>query len=183
LLLPQFLLSFDEPDAGATGVWPKSLISKETIMVKWLFRISVSIGLAGMLGGMAMGITQNFLLAPAHAHFILLGFIVMFLSALYYRTVPEATASRLAPVQAVISVVGSILFPIGICCVRLGDRIVFMPVLVAGWLTVMAGMLLFVVIVYRSSGRAPVRATLNLERPAPNGEKVQEFVFTSTVRK
>lgn len=153
-------------------------------MINWLFRISVSIGLAGMLSGMAMGITQNFLLAPAHAHFILLGFIVMFLSALYYRAVPEAAASRLAPVQAVVSVVGAIVFPIGICCVRLGDRIVFMPVLVAGWLTVLTGMLLFVVIVYRSSSRVPARATADsLERPAPNAEKVHEFVFTSTVGK
>ena len=153
-------------------------------MTKWLFRISVSIGLAGMLGGMAMGMTQNFLLAPAHAHFILLGFIVMFLSALYYRVVPEAAASQLAPVQAVISVVGAFVFPIGICCVRLGDRIVFMPVLVAGWLTVLTGMLLFAVIVFRSSSRVPAQATTaNQLRPAPTTEKVQEFVFTSTVGK
>jgi hypothetical protein len=34
-----------------------------------------------------------------------------------------------------------------------------MPVLVAGWLTVLTGMLLFVVIVYRSTGRAAARAT------------------------
>ncbi len=128
-------------------------------MIKWLFRISVSIGLAGMVFGMAMGITQNFLLAPAHAHFILLGYVAMFLSALYYRSVPEAATSRLAPVQAVISVVGSVLFPIGIACVRLGDRARFMPVLVAGWLTVLTGMLLFAVIVYRSAGHAAARAT------------------------
>ena len=82
-----------------------------------------------------------------------------FLSALYYRTVPEAAASQLAPVQAVVSVVGAILFPIGIVCVLLGDRDRFKPVLVAGWLTVLTGMLLFAVIVYRSSGRAPTRAT------------------------
>ena len=153
-------------------------------MIKWLFRISVSIGLAGMLSGMAMGMTQNFVLAPAHAHFILLGYIVMFLSALYYRTVPEAAASQLATVQAVISVVGAFLFPIGIVCIRLGDRGRFMPVLISGWLTVLTGMLLFVVIVYRSTGRAPARAMAdNLHRPAPSGEKVQEFVFTSTVGK
>jgi hypothetical protein len=127
-------------------------------MINWLFRISVSIGLIGMLSGMAMGITQNFLLAPAHAHFILLGYVAMFLSALYYRTVPEAAASRLASAQAVISVVGALLFPIGIVCIRLGDRGRFMPVLVAGWLTVLTGMLLFTVIVYRSSGRAPAHA-------------------------
>ena len=151
-------------------------------MIKWLFRISVSIGLAGMLGGMAMGMTQNFLLAPAHAHFILLGYVVMFLSALYYRAVPEAAASPLAPVQAVISVVGAFLFPIGIVCIRLGDRGRFMPVLVSGWLVVLTGMVLFVVIVYRSSGRVPVRVTNNLERPAPTAEKV-EFIFPSPVGK
>jgi hypothetical protein len=133
--------------------------SKETIMIKWLFRISVSIGLAGMVFGMAMGIAQNFTLAPAHAHFLLLGYVAMFLSALYYRMVPEAATSSLAPVQAVISVVGAILFPIGIACVRLGDRGRFMPVLVGGWLSVFTGMLLFAVIVYRSSGRVPARAT------------------------
>ena len=120
-------------------------------MIKWLFRISVSIGLFGMLFGMAMGITRNFVLAPAHAHLLLLGYVAMFLSALFYRTVPEAAASRLAPVQAVVSVVGAILFPIGIACVRLGDRDSFLPVLIAGWLTVLIGMVLFAVIVYRCS--------------------------------
>lgn len=128
-------------------------------MIKWLFRLSVSIGVAGMVLGMAMGMTQNFVLAPAHAHFLLLGYVAMFLSALYYRTVPEAAASPLAPVQAVFSVVGAILFPIGIACVRLGERQRFIPVLVAGWLTVLTGMLLFAVIVYRSTGRAVAQTT------------------------
>jgi len=142
-------------------------------MINWLFRISVSIALAGMVLGMAMGITQNFLLAPAHAHFLLLGYVAMFLSALYYRTVPEAAASQLAPVQAVVSVVGAILFPIGIACVRLGERGRFMPVLVAGWLTVLTGMLLFVVIVYRSSGRAPARANTEfLSMPAASRSEI-----------
>lgn len=135
-------------------------------MISWLFRISVSIGLFGMLFGMAMGITQNFLLAPAHAHLILLGYVSMFLSALYYRAVPEAATSRLAAAQAVVSVVGAVLFPIGIACIRLGDRTRFMPVLVAGWLTVVSGMLLFVVIVYRASGRSVAPATVkNLDGP------------------
>jgi hypothetical protein len=81
-------------------------------------------------------------------------------------------------------VVGALLFPIGIVCIRLGDRGRFMPVLVAGWLTVVTGMLLFVVIVYRSSGRAPARATTDyLESPAPSAEKVREFIFPSRVGK
>jgi drug/metabolite transporter (DMT)-like permease len=123
------------------------------MMVKWLFRISVSIGLAGMVFGMLMGMTRDYRLAPAHAHLNLIGFVTMFLSALYYRVVPEAAASRLAPVQAGVSVVGTVVFPIGIACVLLGDRPRFMPVLAAGWVAVLTGMLLFAVIVYRSSGR------------------------------
>lgn len=133
-------------------------------MINWLFRISVTLGLVGMISGMVMGMTQNFILAPAHAHLLLLGFVAMFLSALYYRSVPEAAASRLAPLQAFVSVAGSFLFPIGIVCIRLGDRARFKPVLIAGQLTVIAGMLLFAIIVYRSSGRASRR---RVQEPSP----------------
>jgi uncharacterized membrane protein len=142
-------------------------------MINWLFRISVSIGLVGMVLGVAMGMTHNFVLAPAHAHLNLLGWVAMFLSALYYRAVPEAAASRLAPVQAFVSVVGAILFPIGIACVLLGNRARFMPVLVAGWLTVLAGMLLFVIIVYRSSGRGPARETAEQSLEASQHRKAE----------
>jgi hypothetical protein len=122
-------------------------------MVKWLFRVSVTLGLVGMVFGVYMGLSRDWVLAPAHAHLNLLGWVAMFMSALYYRTVPEAAASKIAPVQATVSVISAFLFPIGIACVRLGDRERFMPVLAAGWITVVTGMLLFVVIVYRTSGR------------------------------
>jgi drug/metabolite transporter (DMT)-like permease len=120
-------------------------------MIKSLFRISVSVGLIGMTLGIFMGIRQDFVLAPAHAHLNLLGFVTMFLSALYYRAFPQAAASRLALYQAVISIVGAILFPVGIACVLLGGHDRFEPVVVAGALTVFAGMLLFAVIVYRTA--------------------------------
>lgn len=120
-------------------------------MIKSLFRISISLGLVGMALGIFMGITQDFALAPAHAHLNLLGFLVMFLSALYYRAFPLAAASRLARYQVVVSVVGAVLFPVGIACVLLGGHDRFEPVVVAGALTVFAGMLLFAVIVYRTA--------------------------------
>jgi drug/metabolite transporter (DMT)-like permease len=121
-------------------------------MIKSLFRISVSVGLIGMALGIVMGIRQDFVLAPAHAHLNLLGFVTLFLSALYYRAFPQAAASRLALYQAVVSVAGAILFPAGIACVLLGGHDRFEPVVVAGALTVFAGMLLFAVIVYRTAG-------------------------------
>jgi hypothetical protein len=120
-------------------------------MIRSLFRFSVSSGLAGMGFGIFMGITQDFMLAPAHAHLNLLGFVTMFLSALYYRAFPEAAAMRLAFYQSTVSMVGAVLFPIGIACVLLGGHDRFEPVVVAGALTVLLGMTLFAVIVYRTA--------------------------------
>lgn len=120
-------------------------------MTKSLFRISVSLAVLGMAFGIFMGIKQDFALAPAHAHLNLLGFVTMFLSALYYRTSPQAAASRLAVYQAVVSVVGAILFPIGIASVLLGGHDRFEPVVVVGAIIVFLGMVLFAVIVYRTA--------------------------------
>ncbi len=123
------------------------------MMIKSLFRISVSLGLIGIVLGIVMGIRQDFVLMPAHAHLNLLGFVTMFLSALYYRVVPEAAASALARYQAIVSVAGAVVFPIGIGCVLLGGHDRFEPVVVAGALTVLLGMALFAVIVFRTSGQ------------------------------
>jgi drug/metabolite transporter (DMT)-like permease len=109
-------------------------------MIKSLFRISVSLAVLGMAFGIFMGINQDFALAPAHAHLNLLGFVVMFLSALYYRAFPQAAASRLAVYQAV-----------GIASVLLGGHDRFEPVVVVGALIVFLGMVLFAVIVYRTA--------------------------------
>ena len=122
-------------------------------MIKSLFRVSVSLGLIGVILGIVMGIRQDFVLMPAHAHLNLLGFVTMFLSALYYRVVPEAAASGLARYQAIVSVAGAVVFPIGIACVLLGGHDRFEPVVVAGALTVLLGMALFAVIVFRTCGQ------------------------------
>ena len=122
-------------------------------MIKSLFRVGVSLALVGIILGIVMGIRQDFLLMPAHAHLNLLGFVTLFLCALYYRVVPEAAASRLARYQATVSVAGAILFPIGIACVLLGGHDRFEAVVIAGSLTVLLGMALFAVIVFRTGGR------------------------------
>jgi hypothetical protein len=121
-------------------------------MVSCLFRVSVLLGLFGMALGIAMGIRQDFALAPAHAHINLLGFVALFLSALYYRVVPEAAASVLARIQATAAIIGALLFPAGIASVLLGDHARFMPIVVTGAVIVFVGMLLFVIIVFRTSG-------------------------------
>jgi hypothetical protein len=111
---------------------------------------SAVILLVGMLAGIAMGIEQNFVLAPAHAHLNLVGGVLLFLFGLYYRLVPAAGTTTLAKVQGWLHMIGAILFPVGVAVVLLkGPSFEAAPI--AGSLIVVAAMVLFVVIVFRSS--------------------------------
>lgn len=112
--------------------------------------LSVVLLLIGMLAGVAMGIEQNFMLAPAHAHLNLVGGVLLFLFGLYYRTVPVAGRSRLATIQGSLHMVAAILFPAGIALVLLKGTN-FLPAPIAGSLILVAAMVLFVVIVFRTS--------------------------------
>ncbi|HEY6022800.1 MAG TPA: hypothetical protein VIV34_01330 [Pseudolabrys sp.] len=121
-------------------------------MIRSLFCASVGLGLAGMTLGITMGIRQDFTLVPVHAHINLLGFVTLFLSALYYRAVPEAAGLVIAKVQAAAAIIGAVVFPAGIACIVLGDRQRLMPVVVSGALIELAGMALFALVVIRTSG-------------------------------
>ena len=111
--------------------------------------VSVVVLLVGMLGGIVMGIEQDFALAPAHTHFNLIGGVMLFLFGLYYRLVPAAGTSGLAKVQGWLHIVGAILFPAGVAVVILkGASFIAAPII--GSLIVTAAMALFMVIVFRS---------------------------------
>jgi hypothetical protein len=112
--------------------------------------VSVVVLLVGMLAGIVMGIEQDFALAPAHAHFNLIGGVLLFLFGLYYRLIPAAGAMRLAQVQGWTHIVGAVVFPAGVAAVVLeGPRFIAAPVV--GSLIVVAAMVLFAVIVFRTS--------------------------------
>jgi hypothetical protein len=112
--------------------------------------VSVVILLVGMLAGIAMGVEQNFALAPAHAHLNLVGGVLLFLFGLYYRLVPAAGNSILAKVQGWLHIVGAILFPAGVALVILkGPPFIVVPIV--GSLIVTVAMALFAVIVFRTS--------------------------------
>jgi hypothetical protein len=112
--------------------------------------LSVVLLLIGMLAGVAMGIEQNFMLAPAHAHLNLVGGVLLFLFGLYYRMVPAAGRSRLATIQGSLHMAAAILFPAGIALVLLKGTN-FLPAPIVGSLILVAAMVLFVVIVFRTS--------------------------------
>ena len=106
--------------------------------------------LVGMLAGIAMGIQQDFTLAPAHAHLNLVGGVLLFLFGLYYRLVPAAGNSPLAKVQGWLHIAGAILFPAGVAIVVLkGTSFIAAPIV--GSLIAVAAVALFTVIVFRTS--------------------------------
>jgi hypothetical protein len=111
--------------------------------------VSVVVLLIGMLAGIAMGMTQNFVLGPAHAHLNLVGGVLLFLFGLYYRLVPAAGTTTLAKLQGWLHIAGGILFPAGVALVLTkGPSFEAAPII--GSLIVVAAMVLFAIIVFRT---------------------------------
>jgi hypothetical protein len=68
----------------------------------------------GMALGIAMGITENFKLAPLHAHINLLGFACHMLFGLAYKQWPELARSGLAVAQFWIFVLATPVMAVGL---------------------------------------------------------------------
>jgi hypothetical protein len=62
-------------------------------------KIAVVYLLVGAVLGLFMGITQQFVLAPVHAHLLLLGWASLALAGLVYHFYPDASATRLARIH------------------------------------------------------------------------------------
>ena len=115
-----------------------------------MMRAGVIFLLIGMIWGIEMGIRQEFSLAPAHAHFNLVGGVLLFVFGLYYRMVPLARDSALAKWQSGLHILGAILFPIGVAVViKKGESFIVLPIV--GSLIVVAAVALFALIVFRTS--------------------------------
>ncbi len=107
---------------------------------------SVIFALAGMGFGMYMAASENHLLAGAHAHNNLLGWVTMAIYGLYYKSVPAAVTG-LTTVHFWVALVANLIFPAGIALAILGTT----PLLAAigGGLEIIA-MLIFAITVFRN---------------------------------
>jgi len=113
-----------------------------------LLRVSTVLLLCGLVFGITMGMREDFTLAPAHAHFNLIGFVLMFMVGLYYRIVPAAGAGLLAKIQAGLHIAGALVFPFGIAQTIMGGSVAFT---VFGSLIVLSAMALFAWMVFRTT--------------------------------
>ena len=63
------------------------------------FRSAVLILVAGVIWGIAMGISEDHSTFSAHAHLNLLGWVSLFLFGIYYHLPPSLDSNRLASMQ------------------------------------------------------------------------------------
>lgn len=113
------------------------------------FLLASITALAGMSLGIYMGLAHDHSLMPVHAHLNLIGWVTMFLMGLYYVT-HEHAVGRLAALQVGASVAGYVSMMTGLAILLGTGRESVMPLVIAGSLLVWLGMLMFIVIIWRT---------------------------------
>jgi hypothetical protein len=118
--------------------------------VRHIDRVYIALGalylVIGMVLGIVLGVKEDFLLSPVHAHINLLGFAAHCIFGLVYRAWPELKQGALAAAQFWLFVVGSPLFMVGLTLTLTTHN----PTLtIIGSLLVTLGALLFLIITGR----------------------------------
>lgn len=101
---------------------------------------------AGMIWGIQMAISDDHVLAPAHAHLNLVGWATLALFGIYYRLTPLANATRLSRIHAGVAILGVVLIVPGIAIAVRGGT----PAIAAvGSILSLVSMAIFLVTVLR----------------------------------
>jgi hypothetical protein len=111
--------------------------------IVWL-KLAVVYLVIGVCMGIAMGATQNFRLAPVHAHINLLGWATLALAGLVYSVFPVAGESRLARVHFWLINLAMPVMMVALSMLLLGNPAVE-PVLAASEIAGAVGILVFAV--------------------------------------
>jgi hypothetical protein len=121
--------------------------------MKWFMRISdfcfviaALAGLGGMVMGIVMGISQDFTLAPAHAHLNLLGWVTMAIYGLYHRGIGR-TGGLAGWLQVCSGALGAISMVTGLGVYLATGNDDLAAFIVAGSLLVLLAMLMFLALV------------------------------------
>ena len=85
-------------------------------------KIAVSYLFIGALLGLFMGITQQFVLAPVHAHLLLLGWASLALAGLIYHLYPAAATTALARIHFWLHNLGLPVFMVGLGMLLTGSE-------------------------------------------------------------
>lgn len=110
------------------------------------FTAAVVYGLCGMCWGAYMGSTENFTLAPAHAHLNLLGWVTLSLMGGFYTLAGPRAPIRLGWINFTLSNLGILTLMAGLPRLLLGDRSANLLVIAASLITIL-GMATFAIAV------------------------------------
>jgi hypothetical protein len=125
------------------------------------FRAAVLFVIAGMIWGIIMGISENHVTMPAHAHLNLLGWVSLFLIGTYYRLNPAVERSRSATLQVWTWIAGTLVLTAGVALIFTGHP-EGDPIAAIGSFIVLFAALWFGWIVYRREGaQEPASAVLS----------------------
>lgn len=120
-------------------------------LAAWFMTCGVLAVLIGMAWGIQMAIGRDHMMAPAHAHLNLLGFVSFSIFAFYYHLVPEAASAGLARLHFALSAGGLVTVVPGIVL----DKLQVTEALAAiGSILTALGMVCFLLVVLRSRARA-----------------------------
>jgi cbb3-type cytochrome oxidase subunit 1 len=113
-------------------------------MAQRFLKIAVVYLFIAPLLGIMMGISQNFVLVPVHAHIGLLGWATLALAGVIYHLHPEAAKSRLAKLHFWIHNLALPVFMISLSLYLMGHS-AFMGIVEVAALLVLIGLGLFMI--------------------------------------
>jgi cbb3-type cytochrome oxidase subunit 1 len=102
--------------------------------------------LIGMVWGLQMGGSEDFTLAPAHAHLNLVGWVTFALFGIYYHLTPSAAQAQLAKIHYAFALPGLVIMVPGIALSVLGTN---HAIVIVGSMLTFVSMLIFAFTVFR----------------------------------
>jgi len=115
----------------------------------WFFAVAPIYVLIGMGFGIFMGATQDFSLAPAHAHLNLIGWVTMALYGTFYALARDASQKLAWTTFWLNNVAVAIMFPSLAMVLKFGESSSFILPLIVSEFLALAGMLCFAFSVWR----------------------------------
>lgn len=130
-----------------------------TGIARWHLLFGLSFAALGMVLGIVMSISGNHAEMPAHAHIMLLGFVVSTLYAIVYQVWLKETGPRFAMLQTALHEIGAVVLGVGLVIMFSGraSEAAVEPFLAVGSLSALAGVVLMIWQVARAG--EPRRAT------------------------
>ena len=113
------------------------------------FTTGVVCVLLGMLSGMHMGSTNDFSLAPAHAHLNLVGWVTMALYGTFYALTRGTLSLVLAWTNYVLSLAGGLIMIPSLTLFLSTNNSKLIPLMIVGEVLTVLGMLVFAISVFR----------------------------------